>query len=324
MRIVHFGAYWMGENDIVALMAKDLQKVAPESRIVDTDLYGDHSAIWVERDGQVNWLKDAKILRLMESCNPHVLIINSGGMSIRPEMAATLKGKGVTLVGISLSDPDVFPAQGSRYAHLYDLYYTNAKNSLPDYLNMGVPAKLLPFAASQDFHRPLPHVTRLYDVIIVGHPRADRLAIVKELDRHFKVGLYGKGWKRFGILPRGMQVNGEAHVKALNSGRVYLSFSKTVAAHINVKVGLFEAVACGTPVFTETFPEMEDYFAYDNEIVGYDGVEDLVTKLKHYLAHPGELAAIAENARNRLLREHTWEARWRKVLDDIATTRTGL
>ena len=324
MRIVHFGSYWMGENDIVALMARDLQKAAPESRLVDTELYGERPSVWVEREGQVNWIKDAKIERLMQSCNPEVMIVNSGGMSLKPETAKRLRRQGVTLVGISLSDPDVFVEQGSKYAGLYDLFYTNARRSLADYDNIGVKARLLPFAASADFHRPLPQVDRKYDVIIVGHPRSDRLEVVRELDKHFRVGLYGKGWKRFGIFPRGRQVNGEAHVQALNSGKVYLSFSATVAGFINVKVGLFEAVACGTPVFTEVFDEMQDYFTYGEEVVGCDGLDDLVSQLKAYLAEPHKLETLAHNARARLLREHTWEARWRNVLDDIATIRTGL
>ena len=324
MSIVHFGSYWMGENDIVALMARDLQKAAPQARLVDTELYTGRPSVWVEREGQVNWIKDAKVERLLQSCNPEVIVVNSGGMSLRPETAARLREKGVTLVGISLSDPDVFAAQGSRYAPLYDLFYTNARRSLADYEAIGVKARLLPFAASADFHRPLPEVSRRYDVVIVGHPRADRLEVVRELDRHFKVGVYGKGWKHLGIFPRGRQVNGEAHVRALNSGKVYLSFSATVAGYINVKVGLFEAVACGTPVFTEIFDEMRDYFAYGEEVVGYDGLADLVAKLKVYLGEPDRLETVAQNARARLLREHTWEARWRSVLDDIAAIRTGL
>ena len=323
MRIVHFGSYWMGENDIVALMARDLQKAAPDSRIVDTELYSARPSLWTEREGQVNWIRDAKIEPLMHY-NPEVMILNSGGMSLRPETAWRLRNQGVTLVGISLSDPDVFAAQGSQYARLYDLFYTNARRALKDYEAIGVQARLLPFAASADFHRPLPEVDKKYDVIIVGHPRADRLEVVRELDKHFKVGVYGKGWKRLGILPRGSQVNGEAHVRALNSGKVYLSFSATVAGFVNVKVGLFEAVACGTPVFTEVFDEMEDYFTYGKEVVGYNDLDDLVTKLKAYLAEPHRLGLIAQNARTRLLREHTWEARWRSVLNDIATTRTGL
>jgi len=318
MRVLHFGSYWMGENDIVALMAKDLPTVC-EAEVIDTELYTGRPSPWVVKDTDpdlrtVNWLQDDRVRAVVAAFGPDVVVCNAGAMSLTPTMHQELRAQGIITIGIALSDPDVFATQGKLYAHLFDLYYTNAAASLRDYAALGVTARLLPFAACAGFHRPLPEVEKTYDVIIVGHSRADRLPVVAELDKHFKVGLYGKGWRRWGILPRGRQVNGEAQVRALNSGKGYLSFAQTVAGYTNVKVGLFEAVACGTPVFTQVFPEMERYFAYEREIVGFGSLSELVAKLKHYLAHPALLAAIGENARSRLLREHTWVKRWEQVL----------
>jgi len=257
------------------------------------------------------------VRELVADFKPDAIICNAGGMTLTPQLHTELKQQGIVTVGIALSDPDVFPHQGKHYAHLFDLYYTNAEVSVAQYAEIGVIARLLPFAASPSFHRPLPDVKKIYDIIIVGHPRADRLAVVKELDKHFKVGLYGKGWKRWGVFPRGRQVNGEEQVRALNSGKAYLSFSKTVAGYINVKVGLFEAIACGAAVFTEEFPEMDKYFTYGKEIVGYSTLEELVHKLKRYINHPSDLTTLAENGRARLLRDHTWAKRWQQVLGDV-------
>lgn len=321
MRVLHFGSYWMGENDIVALMAKDLASMC-EAKIIDTELYTGRPSAWVVKDASsalrsVNWLNSERVREVVASLRPDVVVCNAGAMSLTPDMHQELRAQGIVTVGIALSDPDIFAAQGELYAHLFDLYYTNAEASLKDYAAIGVKARLLPFAASTSFHRPLPEVKKKYDVIIVGHARADRLSVVAELDKHFKVGLYGKGWRRWGILPRGRQVNGEAQVRALNSGRAYISFAQTVAGHTNVKVGLFEAVACGTPVFTAVFPEMEQYFAYDQEIIGFTGLPELVEKLSYYLAHPAKLAQVAQIARERLLREHTWVRRWEQVMADV-------
>ncbi|KAF0196360.1 MAG: hypothetical protein FD169_977 [Bacillota bacterium] len=327
MKVLHFGSYWMGGNDIVALMAKDLKGVT-EAKIVDTELYTGRPSPWLHKDSDpehqaVNWINDDKMLELMANYTPDAVVCNAGGMSLTPDMHRELRRRGIVTVGIALSDPDVFAAQGQHYASLFDLYYTNAEVSIAQYEAIGVKARLLPFAASPEFHRPMPSVKKIYDVIIVGHPRADRLAAVKELDKHFNVGLYGKGWKRWGLIPRSRQVNGVEHVKALNTGRAYISFSKTVAGFINVKVGLFEAVACGTAVFTEEFPEMEKYFEYGTEIVGYSSLEELVHKLKNYLPHPSKLTTLAENARARLLRDHTWVQRWEQVLGDVEVRRRG-
>jgi len=309
----------MGDNDIVALMARDLAQVTP-TILVDTELYGDKPSPWITKNpGQpsVNWLNDSLLRRAVAEYSPDAVVFNAGGMSPSPALHHELRSQGTITVGIALSDPDVFGDQGRHYAKLFDLYYTNAAVSLQQYADIGVSAKLLPFAASPTFHRFLPEVKRIYDVIIVGHPRADRLSLVKELDKHFRVGLYGKGWRKWGLLPRGKQVNGEEHVQALNSGRAYISFSKTVAGYQNVKVGLFEAVACKTPVFTERFPEMEKYFTYDTEIVGHDSQEELLENLKYYLGNPAELHSLANNAYDHLLREHTWAKRWEGILTDL-------
>jgi hypothetical protein len=321
MKVLHFGSYWMGENDIVALMAKDLATMC-EARVIDTKLCTGRPSAWVVKDEDpslhtVNWLRNERVREVVSSFEPAVVVCNAGAMSLTPEMHLELRAQGIVTVGIALSDPDVFATQGKLYAHLFDLYYTNAAASLKDYAAIGVKARLLPFAASASFHRPLLEVKKAYDVIIVGHARADRLPVVAELDRHFRVGLYGKGWRRWGILPRGRQVNGEAQVRALNSGRAYISFAQTVAGYTNVKVGLFEAVACGTPVFTHVFPEMGKYFDYEREVIGFSSLPELVEKLRHYLAHPAELAQLAQNARERLLREHTWVRRWEQVLADV-------
>jgi len=325
VRVLHFGSYWMGENDIVALMVKDLPEVCT-AKAIDTELYSGKTSPWTKKgpapeQGGVNWLQDEAVRAAIRNYQPEVVICNSGGMSFSREMHQELKEAGITTVGISLSDPDVFPAQGAHYAPYFDLYYTNAEVSLADYKRIGCEARLLPFAASPRFHRVLPEVPKKYDCIIVGHPRADRLAAVALLDKHFKVGLYGRGWKYCGLIPRGRQVNGREQVVALNTGRTYLSFSRTVAGFINVKVGLFEAVACGTPVFTEEFPEMQKYFRYDEEIVGYNSLPELVNKLKDHLAHPEKLQALSAKARERLLREHTWKKRWEGVLDDVQNFR---
>ena len=94
-----------------------------------------------------------------------------------------------------------------------------------------------------------------YDVVIVGHARQERIALVDKLEKICSVGTYGAGWKNsLGV------VNGKKHVDAINSGRMYISFSKTVAGFNNVKVGLFEAIACKQVVFTEYMEELADYF----------------------------------------------------------------
>jgi spore maturation protein CgeB len=74
---------------------------------------------------------------------------------------------------------------------------------------------------------------------------------------------------------------------------------------------LFEAAACGTPVLTDRFPGIEDFFEPGTEILVADGPRDVHAALD--LAD-AELARIGAAARERTLAQHTGAARARALL----------
>ena len=92
---------------------------------------------------------------------------------------------------------------------------------------------------------------------------------------------------------------------------------------MNVKVGIFEAIACKTCVVTEMFDEMENYFKYGIDILGYTNDDMLIALIETYLKNERLRCWIATNSYERLLREHTWKQRWEFVLDDIKKCRLG-
>lgn len=170
----------------------------------------------------------------------------------------------------------------------------------------------MPFAASTDIHKPL-DVQKKHDVIIVGGHRDDRANDVKRLMERFNVGVYGGGWGKSGIKSYG-NVNGTAQVEAINSGYIYISFSRTVDGFNNVKVGLFEAAACKVCIMTTDFAEVYEYFDKDDEIVTYSGTDNLIDKVSSLLKNRDTIDLITTNSYNKFLRQHTWEHRWKTVL----------
>ena len=224
-----------------------------------------------------------------------------------------LKMNGVMTVGISLSDPDVFPYNGKIYANKFDLFYTNSKYSLiNEYPKTGANIFILPFAASTKHHYYMPEVKKEYDLVVVAHAREDRISVIKKLEKICKVGTYGNGWSNsLGT------VNGLEHVKAINSGRMYLSFARTVAGFDNVKVGLFEAMACNQVVITSYMEELRDYFDIGREILCYKSEDELYSLVEYYLEHTEELEQIRKKGYERFLREHTYKERWDGILKQI-------
>ena len=98
---------------------------------------------------------------------------------------------------------------------------------------------------------------------------------------------------------------------------MYISFSKTVAGFNNVKVGLFEAIACKQVVFTEYMEELADYFEINKEVICFNDYEDLLGKVKYYLEHGDELEEIREASYKKFLQCHTYEKRWHSVLKEL-------
>jgi len=235
-------------------------------------------------------------------------------------MHEELRRRGILRVGIALSDPDDFATRTKLFSPYFDVFYTNTEQSLPAYESIGVQCRVLPFAADASFHRPLPNVRRTADVVVVGGARPERKETVARLRATpIKVCTYGQGWRPrwLEVLRLSTAVHGMAQVRAINSAPLYLSFAQTVAGHTNVKVGLFEAAACGVCVLVERFPEVQKYFTDQKEIVLFDSDRDLVEKIQALRKNPEGAQQIGAAARQRVLTEHTWEHRWQKVLEDI-------
>jgi spore maturation protein CgeB len=343
--ILHFGSYLFGENDIVNLMQKSLARLAGVDLIAfDARLYEANPSPTTRAEGRINWLRDEVIRDLIDQTHPNVVICNAGGLSPSPSMHGYLQEKNIVRVGIALSDPDDFADRSKQFSPYFNLFYTNAHESLNSYEEIGVQAKLLPFAADPTFHRPL-RVKKKTDVVVVGGLRPERVRLVEAMRAsHLKVRCYGGGWpiptpeparnlpgflgKLFpkvafrslqenGGQPLSTEVHGEDHVVAINSGTVYLSFAITQAGFTNVKVGVFEAAACGACILVQEFSEIHAYFEPGKEIFTYNSEADAIAKA-HYLCRNRRLAKqIGEAARRRVLIEHSWVHRWQNVLMDI-------
>lgn len=315
IKIIHYGNYHFGETDVVKAMADSLIKAAPKATSIEvkkgmfTRLFRVKS-ILPTPNGDITVLRISALFLDILRKRADAIILNSGGLIIEPIGFRILHKFGKKIFGIELSDPDVYKYNGEIYAKNFDRYYTNALYSKENQYEFDV--GLMGFAASTDKHYYMPDVEKKYDVVIVGGCRPDREAVVNELKKHFNVGLYGLGWKSSNGF-----VSGKKLVHAINSGKIYISFSKTRAGYNNVKVGLFEAIACKSCVFTEYMDELSLYFDIGKEIVCYNGIVDLINKIKYYLEHEYERVEIAERGYQRFLNEHTYEKRWDIVLKDM-------
>jgi len=315
LRITFFGRYANGPTDIVRCILLGLMELGHTVQEIDVGkppgrfLHNPHRR--AGGNGPV-FIRSSVVEPMVDSFRPDVIILCAGGFAFDKGVEAFARKAPV--VGITLSDPDVFPTV-SRYAHKFTVHTTNSLTAFERYKALGhTNTYLMPFAVDSRFFVPRPVSPEFEaDVAVIGHGRPDRLKVVERLRKRFKIRVYGQRWPKWADGP----VRGEDWFRAAYSTRFLINFPRTVAGYTNVKVGVFEATATGRLLFTEYFDEMRRYFEYDKEIVGYRDVNELEEKIRYYLDHPGEAERIARAGQLRCATEHTWARRLSGLLDTV-------
>ena len=265
------------------------------------------------------WLREEHLGPVIDEFHPDLIVCNAGGLSFRPPYACELRNR-ACLLGIALSDPDVFAPATSKIAATFDVFLTNALETLPQYRALGVNAHQWPPGTYEGFYRPLaPKPEYECEVLIFGNGYPDRVAPARALLDNFETHVYGELWENSGISSRGL-VFGEESLHILSSARITVVFSKTSGGHPIIKPYLFDYPAGGALIATNYLPAVERYFDYGKELIGFESTEELIGKIRYYLAHPQEADEIRAAGRARVLREHTWRHVWPRILN-LATNR---
>lgn len=326
-RVLHIGGYWRGPNDIVRQMMLGLRSAGYLVYEYNTDEHPDSREFDgrpVDRGGSGPvWLRWEALEAVIEQFRPDLIVCNAGGLSFRPEIAARLR-KSTALLGIALSDPDVFLAGStSEIAANFDLFLTNAPVCIPDYLAIGANAAVLPPGTNPNFFRPVPAREELRcEVLVIGRAHADRIEPVRRLFETFDTHLYGEGWEHHGLPGRGTLYEDQL-LAALNSTQITVVFCRTPGGHEIVKVAVFDFIAGGALVATERIPELESLFEFGSEIVGFDGTSELISQIRYYLQNPASAREVREAGRKRVLRDYSWESVWPRVLSMVAEARAA-
>ncbi|MBS2967897.1 polysaccharide pyruvyl transferase family protein [Metabacillus sp. KIGAM252] len=318
LRIAHFGRYGEGDTDIVRSMFLSLVQMGHEVQEWNTGIHPEWTYAPKKHGGGNGpiYVRLRIIREKLMKFRPDLIICNAGGLTFSRSDMDWLKNNGIPVLGISLSDPDVFPTV-SQYADRFTWHATNAMLAYEKYKKQGsTNIYYMPFGIDSRFFEERPAYSKFAaDVAIIGHGRRDRYPIASALCQNFNTKLYGVKWPYPGHAMG--EVRGDDWFKAAYSTKMLVNFPRTVKGHTNIKVGILEAAATGKLLFTEYFEEMKNLFEYGEEIVAYHSKEDLIGKIKYFLEHPEEAERIGSNAKQRCLRDHTWEKRIEKLFSEI-------
>lgn len=322
LRVIHIGGYsFRGPNSPVRHMMLGLKDAGVDVLEYNTDEHLDA----LDTEGRIYdsgtygpvWIREEYLLSDIERFKPHILICNAGGLSFKPKVSKYLRKK-FYLLGIALSDPDVFPYCTSRIASNFDLFLTNDPSLIHRYSEMKVNISSLPFGTNEKFFRPLPALEKYKtDVIIIGRCLPNRVEPVKAILKYFDAAVYGEGWEAHGIQSRGT-IYGDDFMHALNSSRIAPLFLKNPdGSSMFVKVGILDFPSAGALVITNYLPAVEEYLIFGREIIGFSSTRELIEKIEYYLKHPDEAESIRRAGQERVRKEHTWSRKWLQILTKL-------
>jgi spore maturation protein CgeB len=226
----------------------------------------------------------------------------------------------------------------------YDYCLVPEKYRLADYRSLGATPIYCQEAANPSRYQPCA-VPQEFDVTFVGQCYADRADQVTWLrDSGVDVRVWGPRWEYhvrprsrnplkglFGkptSLPRhvvGGILSDTELVAMYSRSKINLGFSTCGETHrsneriVQIRLRDFEVPMSGGFYLVEHLDELQEFFDIGREIETYRSREEMLDKIRFYLAHDAERDRIRHAGRARCLRDHTWERRFAAVFQ-----KTGL
>lgn len=149
-------------------------------------------------------------------------------------------------------------------------------------------------------------------------------------NRDFKI--WGTEWSQLPPFDRLVQEQGrriapEEYVKIFNSSKINLNLHSSmerdgVEPHGDfVNPRTFELASCGAFQLVDERKLLPELFEIGKEMITFSDYKEMEDKADYYLAHPEERKIIATRARQRALRDHTYEKRLEQMLGHIYADR---
>ena len=206
----------------------------------------------------------------------------------------------------------------------YDLVIGNSEGALERLRDLGARrAEAVHWAADPDLFHPF-EVPKETDVFFYGHSDKFRREWMRELigepsrrleDVDFAVGGYDHrgdtgtarmvGWIPF-----------NAFARAIASARINLNVTRR--AHATVEASstcrLFELAACGAAIVSNPVAGIDRWFEPDREVRVVANADEAVSAYRELLGDPGQAEELGRRARERVLDEHTYAHRARRLL----------
>jgi len=162
------------------------------------------------------------------------------------------------------------------------------------------------------------------DVTIAGSLYYYRQEMLQALEKEFEIKVWGAkpDWLAYRLHVRhmGREALGDEKVKAMTAARVALN-----SIHFSEVDGLncraFELAGCGAFQLCTARPVLAEHFVPGVELETFGSLAELIDKIRHFVGHPDQAAAIARRGQLRAHRDHTYERRLEEIFSVVFAVR---
>lgn len=260
-----------------------------------------------------------QFLRMVERENPDIIFCVFMTYEIWLETLALVREGSEAALFHWATDDSWKYEQFSRFlAIAFDLYATTYESAMQKAASEGFENFTLSqwAADSSRLKPPIDSADCRYEVSFVGSTYGNRKQWVEDLQqRGIKVDTFGFGW------PNGA-VSLEDMSRIIRQSQISLNFGDS-GVHLEngeikrsrqIKARVFEVPGAGGLLLTEPAENLENFYRPGEEIVVFDGLEDLVDKVRQLLSDPAKRDRIVNAGYQRTQTEHTYESRFESLI----------
>jgi len=267
--------------------------------------------------------KNGKILeKYVAEFQPDLIMMQSIPLWLPKESLKSAKKEGAFIINIWMDEklPELWVPRrkyGGRiigpvgFGDAVDLYLTTCSESLQYYSYHGLRAKYFPLASDPTYFYP--HSKKEYDVVFVGWNYGDRKRIIHFLEASgVSVTKYGHGF------PAG-RASREIVTEIFSKAKIILGIGLVELSDdiYNLKLRDFDALMAGTVYITHPYDQLLSLFKDGEDLLTYRNDNELLIKIQEILESDENRKKIGQNAREKVLKHHTWEKRIKDLFQEL-------
>jgi len=271
--------------------------------------------------GHVLWQINKDVVQKVNEIKPDLVFIYRG-THIYPKTIQKIKSFGCKVFGYNNDDPfsEKYSLSHFRLWSLYkkgifsyDWIFSYRWKNIDDYKNLGYEnVSLLRSYYIKDSNFYISNIEKKYDVIFIGHWENDgRDEIIKYLiENGIKIKLFGTLWEKSKYYKYLKEKIGdikpiykEEYNLTINKAKIALVFLSKINNDTYTR-RCFEIPATKTMMIAEYTDDLaNNLFEEDKEAVYFKNKEELLEKIKYYLANEDKMKEIGENGYKRLMND---------------------